>query len=457
MNLTFVKRGGGALVASLPVPGWGPGGPCVRLPPRPAGETSERASPEAGTVNGRRSRAPPAPRFNGLRGLPGWARGRDFRLSRARALPPPPLPPRGSSSGPPSPGMRSRRKRLTTITNIGGGGCARTPRPRAARPGPALPALPCWPRAAFPARQSAASPSLPGRGDRRGGALPPRSRRARPRGAGGTRRCRRRHRRRRMRGAGREPSGECRRGRRGLPPPPPRSPSRPLPTGGGRVGGLGKKGRRSQLWARGCSRGAGDEELGGGGGEDRGPAAGSGPGVAGWPPRSRRGREGGAAAPRWQVAGQRRAGRGARSLPPSLPGAPLPGRGIGGEVTTRNDSARLRLRARGRQRSAERRAEALCLQTLCCLSLGCLLLSAPEEAYLVCRAFLSVPRYCFLVDFSGRVVDPCWHFFLSTPKVLADTDPEVEMLIWMLGKWNELIIVTPVFLSWLHLEMEKNP
>lgn len=153
------------------------------------------------------------------------------------------------------------------------------------------------------------------------------------------------------------------------------------------------------------------------------------PGWRGDPRAAGGGGKGGAAAPRWQVAGQRRAGRGARSLPPSLPGAPLPGRGIGGEVTTRNDSARLRLRARGRQRSAERRAEALCLQTLCCLSLGCLLLSAPEEAYLVCRAFLSVPRYCFLVDFSGRVVDPCWHFFLSTPKVLADTDPEVEMLI----------------------------
>lgn len=104
-------------------------------------------------------------------------------------------------------------------------------------------------------------------------------------------------------------------------------------------------------------------------GEVRDPAAGAGAGPGA-------GSDHGAAAvgERWlpAVGGQqRRAGRGA----PCLPRAPLPGRGIRGEVTTRNDSAWQRLRARRRRRSGERRAEALCVYKRCSAS--------PSVVYLV--------------------------------------------------------------------------
>lgn len=86
------------------------------------------------------------------------------------------------------------------------------------------------------------------------------------------------------------------------------------------------------------------------------------------PVLGRRGDPGAAAAGRrWLPARrgeQRRAGRGASCLPR----APLPGRGIRGEVTTRNDSAWQRLRARPRRRSGERRAEALCVYKRCSAS-----------------------------------------------------------------------------------------
>lgn len=160
------------------------------------------------------------------------------------------------------------------------------------------------------------------------------------------------------------------------------------------------RGGWSPLWLQGCARGAGDKEPGGGGarvGEERDPAAGSGPaaGVGGV-----RGGGQGRVTPRgggrrrvearsWQrraaVAGQRRAGR-AGVLPP-CPRLRCQGEGFAAKLLqgmTQPGCASVLAVGSGR-------AEAPCLQTLFCLSLGCLLVSAPEEACVVCGAFPPVP------------------------------------------------------------------
>lgn len=120
--------------------------PFIPPPPR----TSTVAGVSRGEREGATSASPGPPRRH---------HGRRFRP----AVPPP---------GRPLPGMHSRRKRLTTITNIGGGGCARTPRPRDPPPPlppqpapPALPAPPAPPLLPSPAARRL-SPPPSGRGDR---------------------------------------------------------------------------------------------------------------------------------------------------------------------------------------------------------------------------------------------------------------------------------------------------
>lgn len=205
-------------------------------------------------------------------------------------------------------------------------------------------------------------------------------------------------------------------------PPPPRSSPRPLPAGE-RAGTPLPRGWPWQGAAGprfGC--GAGDEELGGGGarvGEDRSPAAGSGPvaGVGGGgcgqgrvTPRGGGRRR--VEATGWQrratAAGQRRAGRGA----PCLPTAPLPGRGIRGEVTPRDDSAWLRLRARRRQRSGRSAVFTNVVLPFpplftCFCSRGsiCRVPSLPAGSSLFRSGRLS-----------GCFVDTCWRVFLGAPR-----------------------------------------
>lgn len=179
-----------------------------------------------------------------------------------------PLPPHGSSSGPPSPGMRRRRKPLTTITNIGGG-CAWAPRTRSPRP-----AAPPCPRR--PPERSARQ---------RRPALPPR-RGAWPRTVGGLRR-------RRMRGAAAGPSGEWRRERRGPlrgPAPRPRSASSPPAAGAG----SSARGCRRVSFTGAIARGGGSGVGRGVGGERWGPGVERGPAPVAAPGRRGNPRGGGA-------------------------------------------------------------------------------------------------------------------------------------------------------------------
>lgn len=257
-----------------------------------------------GGCNGSTPRAPSIPPRPGLRAP---ARAVPSRRRFRRAVPPAgrPLPAALAPEAADDNNKHRRRRRRPPQAGL--------------LPVPAAPSPPRWPRrAAFPGPPplSARLRAPPRR------CAPPRSRQARPRGVGGTRRHRRR-----MSGAARAgPRGECRAltGTCGLPPPPR---SAPPSRGEGGDSGTG----RAAL-ARGGGPGAGRRAVPVGRATKNWEAAERGSrrtGILRLEPVPGRRSDPGAVAVgrRWLPVlrgEQRRAGRGAACLPR----APLPGRGI---------------------------------------------------------------------------------------------------------------------------------